>query len=194
MSAFKFLTIVGLPPISEDTKTFIENTIMNTIAMLSPMTDLAHAISAKLEMKYNGTWAVFISKEDSSDFASSLHHIDGAKCCVTYEGDLYKILQLEMSAPKFLTNIAIVRPLSENMKTFIEKTIICSRAEERLESCPRNKIDLAKSISRKLETKYNGTWVVFISKENSGFESSFEGTRCFVTFEGDMYQIIQRHL
>ena len=71
MSAFKFLTIAGVPPISEEIKTFIENTIMNTKAMLSPMTDLAHAISTKLEMKYNGTWAVFISKEDSSDFASS---------------------------------------------------------------------------------------------------------------------------
>ena len=176
MSAFKFLNIAGVTPISEDMKAFIENTIMNTKAMLSPMTDLGHAISFKLEMKYNGTWAVSISKEDRPDFGTSLHPIDGAKCFVTYQGDIYKILQLEMSAPKFLPNVAIVRPLKENMKTFIEKTIICAIAEKRLESCLRNKIvealDLAESISRKLETKYDGKWIVFISKENPELESS----------------------
>jgi hypothetical protein len=50
------------------------------------MTDLGHAISFKLEMKYTGTWAVLISKEDMLDFATSLHPIDGAKCFVIYEG------------------------------------------------------------------------------------------------------------
>ena len=40
MSAFKFLTIPGIEPISEDMKTFIENAIMSTKELLSPMTDL----------------------------------------------------------------------------------------------------------------------------------------------------------
>ena len=75
------------------------------------MTDLGHAISYKLEMKYSGTWTVFISKEDRPDFGTNLHPIDGAKCFVTYRGDLYRILQLEMSVPKFLPNVAILRPL-----------------------------------------------------------------------------------
>ena len=199
MSAFKFLTIAGVAPISEDMKTFIENTIMSTKELLSPMTDFGYAIATKLEMKYNGTWAVFISKEDRPDFGTSLHPIDGAKCFVTYQGDLYKILQLEMSVPKFLPSVAILRPLKDNMKTFIEKTIISSIAEERLESRPRTNIHLADAISRKLQTKYdgNGKWVVFITKENPEFKSSLhmiEGTRCFITFQGDMYQILQRQL
>ena len=75
------------------------------------MTDLGHAISYKLEMKYSGTWTVFISKEDRPDFGTSLHSINGAKCFVTYQGALYRILQLEMSVPKFLPNVAILRPL-----------------------------------------------------------------------------------
>ena len=197
MSAFKFLTIPGIEPISEDMKTFIENTIMSTKELLSPMTDFGHAISYKLEMKYSGTWTVFISKEDRPDFGTNLHPIDGAKCFVTYQGDLYKILQLEMSVPKFLPNVAILRPLKEDMRKFIEKSIISSIAEERLESRPRNNIDLANSISRKLQTKYdgNGKWVVFISKEDPEFKSSLhmiEGTRCYVSFQGDLYHVLQR--
>ena len=101
--------------------------------------DLGHAISYKLEMKYSGTWTVFISKEDRPDFGTSLHPTDGAKCFVTYQGDLYRIIQLEMSVPKFLPSVAIPRPLKEDMRKFIEKTIITSIAEERLESRPRNK-------------------------------------------------------
>ena len=197
MSAFKFLTIPGIEPISEDMKTFIENAIMSTKELLSPMTDLGHAISYKLEMKYSGTWTVFISKEDRPDFGTSLHPTDGAKCFVTYQGDLYRIIQLEMSVPKFLPNVAIPRPLKEDMRKFIEKTIICSIAEESLKSGPRTKIDLANTISRKLQTKYdgNGKWVVFISKEDPEFKSSLhmiEGTRGFISFNGDLYQILQR--
>ena len=85
------------------------------------MTDLGHAISYKLEMKYSGTWTVFISKEDRPDFGTSLHRIDGAKCFVTYQGDLYIILQLKMSVPKFLSSLAILRQLKEDMRKFIEK-------------------------------------------------------------------------
>ena len=91
MSAFKFLTIPGIEPISEDMKTFIENTVMSTKELLSPMTDFGHAISYKLEMKYSGTWTVFISKEDRPDFGTNLHPIDGAKCFVTYQGKGYYI-------------------------------------------------------------------------------------------------------
>lgn len=169
MSAFKFLTIPGIEPISEDMKTFIENTIMSTKELLSPMTDFGHAISYKLEMKYSGTWTVFISKEDRPDFGTNLHPIDGAKCFVTYQGDLYKILQLEMSVPKFLPHVAILRPLKEDMRKFIEETIISSIAEGIL-----NRIALAQSISKKLQTKYdgNGKWVVFITKEDPELKSS----------------------
>merc|ERR550534_1429048 len=143
-------------------------------------------------MKYSGTWTVFISKEDRPDFGTNLHPIDGAKCFVTYKGDLYKILQLEMSVPKFLPHVAILRPLKEDMRKFIEETIISSIAEGIL-----NRIALAQSISKKLQTKYdgNGKWVVFITKEDPELKSSLhmiEGTRCFISFNGDMYQILQR--
>ena len=82
------------------------------------------------------------------------------------------------------------------MRKFIEKSIITSIAEERLESRPRINIDLANSISRKLQTKYdgNGKWVVFISKEDPEFKSSLdmiEGTRGFISFNGDLYHILQ---
>jgi hypothetical protein len=107
-------------------------------------------------------------------FSTKLSCLQKNKFGHTNKGDLYKILQLEMSNPKFLPNLAILRPLKENMKKFIEKTIISSITEEKLKSCPRNNIVLAESISRKLQTQYdgNGTWVVFITKEPSELESS----------------------
>ena len=78
------------------------------------------------------------------------------------------------------------------MRKFIEETIISSIAEGIL-----NRIALAQSISKKLQTKYdgNGKWVVFITKEDPELKSSLhmiEGTRCYVSFQGDLYHVLQR--
>ena len=56
------------------------------------MTNLAHSITTRLETKYDGSWVVFITKEDS-EFGSSLDLIESTKCLVTYEGLIFKILQ-----------------------------------------------------------------------------------------------------
>ena len=98
-----------------------------------------------------------------------------------------------MPEPIFLT-IAKAEPMTENMKTFIQNTIIRTKAEANLEYCPLNMTNLAHSITTRLETKYDGSWVVFITKEDSEFGSSLdliEGTKCFVTYEGLIFKILQ---
>ena len=101
--------------------------------------------------------------------------------------------QYPMPEAIFLT-IAKAKPMSENMKKFIENTIIRTKAEANLEYCPLNMTNLAHSITTRLETKYDGSWVVFITKENSEFGSSLdliEGTKCLVTYEGLIFKILQ---
>ena len=98
-----------------------------------------------------------------------------------------------MPAPRILTFAEYdkkEKPMSKKMKNFIENIVIITKVKQGGKSMTK----MAYSIAGQLEKKFGGSWVVFITKDNSEFGSSLdliEGTKCLVTYEGLIFKILQ---
>ena len=114
-----------------------------------------------------------------------------------------------MPAPELITLAEVFRnekKMPKTMKKIIKDIIILTKGKQAGDIMN----DLAFTVSRKLEERFGGSWVVIITKEvplttpkedlppGSYFERvnrpGVNGTRCIVMYEGEKYKIFQSKL
>ena len=114
-----------------------------------------------------------------------------------------------MPAPELITLAEVFRnekKMPKTMKKIIKDIIILTKGKQAGDIMN----DLAFTVSRKLEERFGGSWVVIITKEvplttpkedlppGSYFERvnrpGVNGTRCIVIYEGEKYKIFQSKL